>query len=55
MSDLHLMHFWQIKRLSAKIAGGAHQSSGVHEFGIPVMESFIPANMVWDAITTKHD
>ncbi len=25
------------------------------EFGVPVMENFIPASMVWDAIATKHD
>ncbi len=25
------------------------------EFGVPVMENFIPASMVWDAITTKHE
>ncbi len=25
------------------------------EFGVPVMENFIPASMVWDTIATKHD
>ncbi len=25
------------------------------EFGVPLMENFIPASMVWDAIATKHD
>ncbi len=25
------------------------------EFGVPVMENFIPASMVWEAIATKHD
>ncbi len=25
------------------------------EFGVPFMENFIPASMVWDVITTKHD
>ncbi len=25
------------------------------EFGVPVMENFIPPSMVWDAIATKHD
>ncbi len=25
------------------------------EFGVPLMENFIPAIMVWDAIATKHD
>ncbi len=25
------------------------------EFGVPVMENFIPASMLWDAIATKHD
>ncbi len=25
------------------------------EFGVPVIENFIPASMVWDAIATKHD
>ena len=32
---------------------GAHYFSW--EFGVPLMENFIPANMVWDAIATKHD
>ncbi len=25
------------------------------EFGVPLMENFIPASMVWDVIATKHD
>ena len=25
------------------------------EFGVPLMENFIPASMVWDAIASKHD
>ena len=25
------------------------------EFCVPVMENFIPANIVWHAIATKHD
>ncbi len=25
------------------------------EFDVPVMENFIPASMVWDAIASKHD
>ncbi len=25
------------------------------EFCVPVMENFIPASMVWNAIATKHD
>ncbi len=28
---------------------------GAWEFGVPVMENFIPATMVWDAIPTKDD
>ncbi len=29
--------------------------SNAWEFAVPVMENFIPASMVWDAIVTKHD
>ena len=27
----------------------------IWELCVPVMDNFIPASMVWDAITTKHD